>query len=193
MEHTEVFCPECSEETLHEILSNGINMVVKCQECGNIHRLPPVPEPVVLNIKAIVSREDTSSVCRCELLEDEEVSVGDYLVAESDDGEGAGVEVMSIETGDKRPERAVASKIDTLWTRVIDEVVVRVSVHDGKKTIPLYLKCEGDEKFIVRDVYNVTGIRFRIHHIRLRNGFTQKKEGKYEFANKIKRIYAYKA
>ncbi len=168
-------------------------MVVQCQVCMQTHRLQPIPEPVVLNVKTIVSKEATSIVCRCELEEEEEVSVGDYLIAESTDGEGTGVEVMSIESGDKRLERAVASKIDTLWTRAIDEVVVRFSVHDGKKTIPLYLKCEGDEKFIVRDVYIVQGIRLRIHHIRLRNGMTQKKDGKYEFANKIKRIYAYRA
>lgn len=192
MEQIDMFCTTCDDETEHDVLSRTTNQVIKCTICGTVSRIPVPKEPKIFQVKAIVSRENTSNVCRCELAEDEEVAVGDYLIAESDDGEGSGVEVMSIEYGDKRLEKSTGAKVDTLWTRVIDQVVVRFSVHDGWHTIPLYVKCEGDEKFVVGDVYTIKGVKARIGHIRMRNGSVTKRRGKFEVANTIKRVYAYR-
>ncbi|HWQ63705.1 MAG TPA: HVO_0476 family zinc finger protein [Methanospirillum sp.] len=187
-----MFCTTCDEETEHEVLSRTTNQVIKCTICGTVSRIPVPKEPALLQIKAIVSNEGASSVCKCEIAEDEEVAVGDYLIAESDDGEGTGIEVMSIESGDKRLTKSLGKDIDTLWTRVIDQVVVRFSVHDGWHTLPLYVRCEGDEKFVVGDVYVIKGVKSRIGHIRMRNGAVTKRRGKFEVANTIKRIYAYR-
>ncbi len=192
MDQIDMFCATCGEETEHEVLSRTTSQVIKCTECGTVSRIPVQKEPALLQIKAIVSKEGTSSVCRCEIAEDEEVVEGDFLIAESDDGEGTGVEVMSIESGDKRLSKALGKDIDTLWTRVIDQVVVRFSVHDGWHTLPLYVRCEGDEKFVVGDVYVIKGVKARIGHIRMRNGSVTKRRGKFEVANTIKRIYAYR-
>lgn len=192
MDQIDMFCTMCNEETEHEVLSRTQSQVIKCTECGTVSRIPVPKEPVLLQIKAIVSREESSTVCRCEIAEDEEVAVGDSLIAECDDGEGAGVEVMSIESGDKRPKKAIGADIDTLWTRVIDQVVVRFSVHDGWKTLPLYVRSEGDEKYVVGDVYVIRGVKARIGHIRMRNGSVTKRRGKFEVASTIKRIYAYR-
>lgn len=192
MESIEMFCATCDEETEHEILSRTQTQVIKCSVCGSVSRIPVPKEPVLHQIKAIVSQEGKSSVCRCEIAEDEEVSVGDYLIAECDDGEGSGVEVMSIESGDKRLDRATGDRITTLWTRVIDQVVVRFSVHDGWHTLPLYVRCEGDEKFVIGDVYSIKGVKARVGHIRMRNGSVTKRKGKFEVASTIKRVYAYR-
>lgn len=192
MDLIDMFCTTCDEETEHEVLSRTTNQVIKCTICGAVSRIPVPKEPALLQIKAIVSNEGASSVCRCEIAEDEEIAVGDYLIAESDDGEGTGVEVMSIESGDKRLSKSLGKNIDTLWTRVIDQVVVRFSVHDGWHTTPLYVRCEGDEKFVVGDVYVIKGVKSRIGHIRMRNGAVTKRRGKFEVANTIKRIYAYR-
>lgn len=192
MEQIDMFCTTCDYETEHEVLSRTTNQVIKCTECGSVSRIPVPKEPVMIQVKAIVSREDTSTVCRCELAEDELVTVGDSLIAECDDGEGAGVEVMSIESGDKRLDKAKGADIDTLWTRVIDQVVVRFSVHDGWVTLPLYVRCEGDEKFVAGDVYVIKGVKARIGHIRMRNGAVTKRRGKFEVASTIKRVYAYR-
>lgn len=192
MDPIDMFCATCDEETEHEILSRTTNQVIKCSECGAVSRIPVPKEPKLIQIKTIVSKENASSVCRCEIAEDEEVMVGDSLIAECDDGEGAGVEVMAIECGDKRLKKAVGADIDTLWTRVIDQVVVRFSVHDGWHTLPLYVRCEGDEKFVVGDVYVIKGVKARIGHIRMRNGAVTKRKGKFEVASTIKRVYAYR-
>ena len=192
MDLIDMFCSTCDDETEHEVLSRTQSQVIKCTICGTVSRVPVPKEPTLLQIKAIVSREETSTVCKCEIAEDEVVSVGDILVAECDDGEGAGVEVMAVESGDKRRSKATGAEIDTLWTRVIDQVVVRFSVHDGWQTLPLYVRSEGEEKFVVGDVYVIKGVKARIGHIRMRNGSVTKRRGKFEVASTIKRVYAYR-
>jgi uncharacterized Zn finger protein len=191
MDIIDVECPVCGTDTEHEVLRSEHNLVVKCTECGRVQTLQKPKEPALSFVKTIVSREDQSFVCRSEMYCTEEIAVGDHIVAECDDDQAFGVEIMSIECGDKRVSVAQADEIDTLWTRSIDEVVVRFSVHKGHKTTPLYLVCEGSKRFYVDEQYEVDGMRFRIHHIKLRNGSVCKRKGKFEPALTIKRIYAY--
>ncbi|NLV28176.1 MAG: hypothetical protein GXY48_13610 [Methanomicrobiales archaeon] len=192
MDLIEAYCSTCKEETEQEILSESRDLITRCTVCGLTSRrpLPPEPEPVI--VKTIVSRESDSYVAKAELMKGELIEVGDYIVAEKDDGEGAGVEIMSIEIKDKRVTKAIAEEIDTIWTRAIDEVIVRISVHDGKKTLPMYVACDGDDRFTIDEIVKIDNVRARIDHICLRNGMIQRRRGKYEVANKIKRVYAYR-
>lgn len=192
MDLIDEYCTTCKEETAQEILSESRDLILRCTVCGMTSRrpLPPDPEPVY--VRTIVSREDESSVGKAELLTGEEISVGDYIIAEDSEGEGSGVEVTAIEIGDKRVKRALAEEVGTLWARAIDEVIVRFSIHDGKRTLPFFVKCEGDDRFIVDEIVTIDNVRSRIDHICLRNGIVQRRKGKYEIANKIKRVYAYR-
>lgn len=192
MDLIEVYCSTCKEETEQEVLTESRDLITRCTVCGLTSRrpLPPEPEPVL--VKTIVSRESESFVGKAELMKGEQVEVGNYIVAEKDDGEGSGVEIMSIEVGDKRVNRALAEEINTIWSRAIDEVIVRISVHDGKKTVPMYVACDGDDRFTIDEVVSIDRVRARIDHICLRNGMIQRRKGKYEIANRIKRVYAYR-
>ncbi len=192
MDLVDAFCTTCKEETEQEVLSESRDLIIRCTVCGLTSRRPLPPEPEPVYVKAIVSREGESFVAKAELMKGEVVEVGDYIVAERDDGEGAGVEIMSLEVGDKRVQKAVAEEINTIWSRAIDEVIVRISVHDGKKTIPMYVACEGDDRFTIDDIVSIDRVRARIDHICLRNGMIQRRKGKYEVANRIKRVYAYR-
>lgn len=192
MDLVDAYCATCKGETEQEILSESRDLIIRCTVCGLTSRSPLPPEPEQVNVKTIVSREAESFVGKAELMEGEVVEVGDYIVAEKDDGEGAGVEIMSLEVGDKRVRKAVAEKIDTIWSRAIDEVVVRISIHDGKKTLPAYVSCEGDDRFTIDEIVTIDRVRARIDHICLRNGIIQRRKGKYEVANRIKRVYAYR-
>jgi len=183
-----VNCPECKDETEHEVLADTRDMLVRCTTCGHHQRLPKEKEPQALMIKAIVSREGTSKVCGIELAEEDECNVEDHLVAECGD-DAFGVEVTSIECGEKRVNRAKASDITTLWTRAIENVIVKVSIHDGRRTIPVYMECDGEQPFIVNDMYVASGKRFRISHLKLRDGPLMRKEGWKTVAHRIKRIY----
>jgi uncharacterized Zn finger protein len=82
--------------------------------------------------------------------------------------------------------------ITSLWTRVIEQVVVKISVHDGRKTIPLYRECEGEDPFVVGDVNTVQGKRFKITQLKLRDGPLMRKEGWKTVAHRIKRVYGYR-
>lgn len=189
------YCQVCKNMTEHEVLASSHLLVIRCSECETTRKVTPPKEPVTIRVKAIVSKEDQSQVCYAEFYEDEMLSVNDRIIAECSEEEGTGVEVLSIEIGDKRVNTAKASEITTIWTRVIDTVIVRVSVHDGKTTIPLFVPCEGDEQFIVGELYKggmKGSVRYRITHIKNRDGSIRKREGKYEPASKIKRIYGFR-
>lgn len=187
-----VLCPECREETEHEILAESRDRLVRCTACGHHHRIPWEKESEPVAIKTIVSREGTSITGSIEFDPDDECFVGDHLVAECGD-DAYGVEITAIECGERRPQRAKVNEISTLWSRTIDRVVVKVSIHDGRKTTPLYMECEGEDEFIVGEKYIVDGKRFNLSHIKLRDGPLMRKEGWKTIAHRIKRIYGYRA
>jgi len=181
-------CPECNDETEHEVIAESRDLLVRCTTCGHHQRVPKEREPQALMIKTIVSSEGTSKVCGIELAAEDECSVDDHLVAECGD-DAFGVEVTSIECGDRRPQRAKAADITALWTRAIEQVVVKISIHDGRKTIPVYMECDGESPFVVGEMYVVSGKRFKISHLKLRDGPLMRKEGWKTVAHRVKRIY----
>lgn len=186
----DIVCPVCKEECEHQVLREAAELVVQCSECGQVHRVPRPSEPEILTIKAIVSQETESTVCSVEMFDDETVSIGDRIAAECGD-EVFGVEVTGIEVGPKRVRRAAASEVTTIWTRGIEQVVVKASVHTGRTTIPLYQAADGEDEFIVGETYTLGGRRVRISHIKLRDGPVIRKEGWKTFARRVKRIYGY--
>jgi uncharacterized Zn finger protein len=181
-------CPECNDETEHEVVAESRDLLVRCTTCGHHQRVPKEREPQALMIKTIVSKEGTSRVCEIELAEDDECSVDDHLVAECGD-DAFGVEITAIEAGEKRVQRAKARDITTLWSRTIEQVVVKISIHDGRKTIPVYMECDGEQPFVVNEMYVVSGKRFKVSHLKLRDGPLMRKEGWKTVAHRVKRIY----
>ncbi|MDD3977888.1 hypothetical protein L1994_04095 [Methanomicrobium antiquum] len=190
--YAEFFCPLCNDEYEHDILKESGDLLVQCKNCGNIHHVEKLKEPGEIEVKTIISFEKESKKGIIELAEDEMISIEDMLVAETG-GEAVGVEVTSIEIDDKRVGSAYAADIDTIWTRSIDRVIIKVSYHDGRKTIPLYLEYEGDEDIIIGDIYQSGKYRYKVSHIKLRNGSMMRKDGWKAYARKIKRVYGVKS
>ena len=189
----EYFCPSCNEDTEHEILKESGSLLVRCLNCGHVHNVSREPEPKEIRVKAIISIERDSMKGTIELLEDERISVGDLLAAETEDGESLGVEVSSIEIDDKRVGNAMAADISTIWARVVDRVILKVSYHDGRDTIPLYVEYGGEEDIVIGETYRSGQYRYKVTHIKLRNGAMMRKEGWKAYARKIKRVYGTKA
>jgi uncharacterized Zn finger protein len=187
---TRMFCPECGREEEHQVLSKTRGWRVRCAACGTVRQIPEKKERPPLKVKAVVSEEDSSKVCIIELAGDEICRIGDHHVAACGE-EYIGVEISGIERGQQRVRRARAKDITTLWTRKIERVHVRVSVHDGKTTIPILLDVSGEEPFVVGEVYRHGNRRFRIANIKLRDGDSLRREGQKGVARRIKRIYAY--
>jgi len=186
----EFYCSECGYDVEHTLLSKGRQNRVKCAVCGTVHQITPEKEKIPLQIKAIVSEEGNSRICSIELAEDEICMIGDRYVAGCGD-DYIGVEITGIERGRQRARKARAKDITTLWTRKIEEVLVRVSVHNGKTTIPVMLPVSGEEPFVIGEVYRHGNRRFRLASIKLRDGGVLRKEGQKAVARRLKRIYGY--
>jgi uncharacterized Zn finger protein len=183
-------CPSCGEECEHLLVDDSRNPVVRCTLCGHTHRrVPPrEKEEEEIPVRAIVSQEWESRVCSIPLAPAERVAVGDFLAAECGE-EVYGVEVTSIESKGKRVKKARARDASTLWTRAIDQVVVRASVHKGWVTSPVSVACEGNEEFAVGESWTFGPLPFRITHLKLREGKVLRREGQRAPARAIKRIY----
>ena len=187
--HIPLPCPSCGEECEHELMGSARNPVARCTLCGHVHReVHPTEEEIP--VKVIVSCEGESRVCSVPLEPGETIAPGDRLAAECS-GEVFGVEVTSIESKGRRVKRAKARDILTLWTRAIDEVVVRASVHKGWVTRPVSVACGGDEEFAIGESWTFGPLPFRITHMKLRDGRVLRREGQTAPARSVKRIYGY--
>lgn len=186
----ELYCPECRQNVEHTVLSTSRQIRVRCAVCGTVHQITPQKEKPPLQVKTIVSEEGSSRICTIELAADEKCMIGDRYVAACGD-DFIGVEITGIERGLQRARKARARDITTLWSRKIEEVAVRVSVHDGRTTIPLLLRVPGEEPFVVGEIYRQGNRRFRVASIKLRDGGSLRKEGQKAVARRLKRIYGY--
>jgi uncharacterized Zn finger protein len=185
-----VYCPECRREQDHAVLAESRQTRVQCRVCGSVHQITPAKEQPPLLVKTIVSEEDTSRICNIELFAQEPCQIGDHHVAICGE-EYIGVEITAIERGQQRVRKARAKDITALWSRKIEEVLVRVSIHDGRATVPLILRVSGEEPFVVGEVYRAGNRRFRIAHMKMRDGAALRHEGQKGIARKIKRVYGY--
>ncbi len=180
-------CPVCLEETDFEILKEPPEAVVKCTVCGHVMRVT-LKEPKVLTVKAVVSYGNDSHTGSIELLEVDTISVGDYLVAEVGD-DSFSVEVTSIEENNARRQELPAEKIEVLWTRLVDQVIIRASLNKGAVTIPLYENVDGNKVYTIDHITSVGGKQFRVTRIKLRKGNVITRKDKSAEAYEIKRIY----
>ncbi|WP_242492541.1 HVO_0476 family zinc finger protein [Methanolobus psychrotolerans] len=191
-DEVEVVCPSCSPKmsVLHDVLKSGQNIVVQCQECGNIHPAK-IEKPKLFNIKVIISKGEASFTQMTRMTSEENVSVGDEIIV--DDGESDEVFpilVTAIESGDKRPEKANPAEINTIWGRAIDEVVVKIAVHRGKLTEALQKRVPGGYEFTVGKDETVDRTTVRIKKIKVRDGSLESRTGTTIEAKFIKRIFA---
>lgn len=180
-------CPVCGEETDFAILKNQPEAVVQCVECGHTMRIT-LKEPKSCMVKAIISHGSESIPAKIELIEGEMVRVGDFLVAEAGE-ETYNVEVLSIEENNARRDKMPAEKINTLWTRLVDLVIISASVNKGARTVPLYEQVDGETKYMVDSIATIAGKQFRVVRIKLRKGNMLMRKGKTAKAYEIKRIY----
>ena len=187
-----VWCPVCSGVQEHEILKKGKESLVRCTRCGHTHRIREEKMQRFL-VKTIVSTGEVSRVCFTELNKSGTYRVGDSVIAECGEEEEENVEVTGIELENRRVERAKGQDIRTLWTRAIQEVIVKISLHEGRITTPFYLRTGGDEVFTVEQDYIVEGHRLRISHIKLRNNRFLRREGEKTAAKAIRRIYGFQS
>jgi uncharacterized Zn finger protein len=181
----EIFCPECGDFTEHVTVKLGREHLVRCEVCGTVH--PARLERTRLaTLRVIISATDASERRTIAVPAEDILEVGGELLVDDGVGDVAMVEITSIElVGGRREEAARAGDVETLWTRAVDEVMVKVAVHRRGKTTPYSIRARGDEIFAVGDVRTAGGKRFRVEKIRLRDGRSLDRA----FAKEITRVW----
>ncbi|MBN2110082.1 MAG: hypothetical protein JW705_03205 [Methanosarcinaceae archaeon] len=191
-EEIEVVCPACSPkiEVPHDVLRTGQNIIVQCQECGDIH--PATMErPKNTDVKVIISRGEESFSCMHSMGSGDVVRVEDEMIIDDEkNDEVYPIIVTAIDTDGKRVNAAKAGDINTIWGRAIDEVIVRISVHKGKKTQSIEKRVPGGYEFTIGSDERVDRTDFRITKIRKRDGTFLSGKGSVVEAKDIRRIFA---
>ena len=188
-------CPACSEETVHEVLSPGGHATVRCTDCAHTHKTE-LTEPETTDVDVIVSQDGESWPTTYEVDPDDQLAVGDEFVVETTEAIQQ-VRVTAIERDDSRVKTAPADGAETVWTRVVDNVGVAVTVHsnDDQTAHSEKLYVPGDREFTVGDEQTAGDAEFEITAIQIRDGIegyqagTLDQGGDTVLAKDIKRLY----
>ena len=157
-----VDCPACSSRGPHEVLKTNGHATVRCLSCDHVHK-ERIHQPSTVEVRVVVSQGQESFSTRTTVRADEDIRVGDEFVLEADEGV-FGVEVTSVEVpedGDnRRVEEASADDAETVWTRVVDNVGVPVTLHTDDDTVSRRMDVPGDYSFVVGERETVDGEEF---------------------------------
>ena len=186
-----VECPDCGEETLHEVLKgrlgkdgSTLEATLRCQECGRVHPAV-VREGRTIRVPVIVSDRKESRRAEVELPEDEELQVEDEL--QLDD---LPIIISSLEREGARVSRALAKDVTAIWAKRFDKVHVKVSINDVHKTIPAEVDALPEEEFFIGDLMTIGRYDVVITQIKTRDAMARRGA---VMARDIVRIYAKRA
>ncbi|AGB15090.1 putative Zn-finger protein [Halovivax ruber XH-70] len=196
-------CPSCSPavETVHEVLSpGGGSLTVRCGDCGHVHKIQPTSEAEV-TLDVVVSQGGESTAANVTTPADETIAVGDEFLLETE-AMLATVRVTSVELdGHRRRESAPAEKVETVWTREVDNVAVNVTIHPGDGTHDesraTTIHVPGDYELTVGEVETFGEDEFEIDAVVVRgdaDGYNRdryEQEGDTVFAKDTKRVYGW--
>ncbi|MFA9516811.1 HVO_0476 family zinc finger protein [Halopenitus sp. H-Gu1] len=200
-ERVGLVCPSCSttEPTVHEVLNPGGAATVRCTECGHTHKTR-IPEPETVELDIVVSQDDESFSTTMEVPADTYTEVGGEFIVDTPDAL-LQARVTGIEVGDeRRVEEANVEEIETLWTRAIDNVSVKVTLHpadgDRETTRALTVNVPGDYEFEVGKTETFGTEEFTVEGIQIRENAPEYRfdkldhSGDVAFAKDVKRLYA---
>ncbi len=179
-------CPNCGKDVEQEILSyketkNGREYLLRCTECGYTYK-KEIKEAKMKELKVIWSWKGESEVRKFSTFEDEILRVGDEITVN-----GINSLITAIDSNGKRVEKAMAEDIDTLWAKRFDEVIVKVSINRGERTLSGEITADPHEEFYIGDIVEVNGINGVIHRIKTTERFVHRGGA---LARDIVRIYA---
>ena len=201
-ERIAVACPACAPdgETVHEVLKPGGQATVRCTECGHVHKTTIEREREV-TLDTVVSQGGESYTTTVDAPAGEELVEGDEFIVETPEAIQQ-VRVTSLDVGgDRRVESAAAGDVSTVWTRVVDNVSVNVTVHPGEddgredESRSLTLHVPGDYEFTVGETESFGDEEFSIEGVHVRDDAPEYRfdkldhDGDTVFAKDAKRVY----
>ena len=192
-------CPACSPDTpvVHELLKSGGQATVRCGDCGHVHKTR-LEEPTTEQRDVIVSQDDESFSTTTEIPSEEQLAVGEEFVLDTPEALLT-VRITSLEVQGGRTDEADVSDIRTVWTRVVGNVAVDVTLNPtggNDETRGIELRVPGDYEFTVGEREDLADESFTVKGIHLRAdaegyGFEHlDHEGDMAFAKDVNRVYA---
>lgn len=200
-ERVAVTCPSCSPgvEVVHEVIKSGGQATVRCTDCEHVHKTT-VSRTETRSTNVIVSQDGDSTTATVEAPADEEIAVGEEFIVDTDEAILT-VRITSLEVGtEQRADSAPVREVETIWTRVVDNVKTDVTMHpadgrhDATKSIEMYVP--GDYEFTVGEQEKAGDDRFTVTGLQVREdargyGFSKlDHDGDMAFAKDVKRVYA---
>ena len=192
-------CPSCSPDApvVHEVLNPGGQATVRCGECSHVHKTR-IEEPKTVACDVIVSQEGESFSSATDVPVGERLAVGEEFVLDTPEALLT-VRITSLEVQGGRTDEATVEDIETVWTRVVGNVAVDVTLNPsggGDETRGIELRVPGDYEFTVGEREDLADETFTVKGIHLRSdaegyGFDRlDHEGDMAFAKDVNRVYA---
>jgi len=188
-------CPVCESESYEVLKSKGKHskeLLLKCEECGNIYRETIVREKPV-DVRIIVSEFEKSEKEFVKLYPDEELIVDEILNVG-----GKEVAINSIETkSSARVYRSPVSDIETIWASSMDMPArVGISVDFGGRIISKKVDIDRDFEFTVGDIVKLGNLIFKIISLKtierkLRKGFARASVTKRVYGRPLEEVVRY--
>ena len=188
-------CPVCESESYEVLKSKGKHskeLLLKCEECGNIYRETIVREKPV-DVRIIVSEFEKSEKEFVKLYPDEELIVDEILNVG-----GKEVAINSIETkSSARVYRSPVSDIETIWASSMDMPArVGISVDFGGRIISKKVDIDRDFEFTVGDIVKLGNLIFKITSLKtierkLRKGFARASVTKRVYGRPLEEVVRY--
>lgn len=170
-------CPVCESESYEILKSKGKHskeLLLKCEECGNIYRETIIREKPV-DVRIVISEFEKSKKAFVKLYPDEVLMVDDILDL---DGKEVAVNSIEIKTS-ARVYRSQVSDIETIWASSMDiPARVGISVDFGGRIISKKVDVDRDFEFTVGDIVKMGNLIFKITSMKtierkLRKGFAK--------------------
>jgi uncharacterized Zn finger protein len=178
-------CPACESEYYEILKSKGKHskeLLLKCEECGNVYKEIIVQEKPV-DVRIVTSEFESSKKGFIKLYPDEELMVGDNL-----EFENKKVEITSIETKrGGRAKKSTVNDINTIWASSLDiPARVGISIDYGGRILSWKVDVDRDFEFHIGDIIKVENRILKVNSIKtierkVRKGFAR--------ANVAKRVY----
>lgn len=178
-------CPVCSSKS-HEILKSkgktSKELLLQCNECGNVFRETIITEKPVER-RVVVSEYEKSHKKFIKIYPNEIVRVEDIL-----DLDGRPAQVSSVENKrGGRVQQSPVTEIETIWAYYIDiPARVGISVDFGGRILSRKVEVDREFEFTVGDIVKLENLLFKIKAMKtlerkMRKGFAK--------AWVIKRVY----
>ena len=170
-------CPVCESESYEILKSKGKHskeLLLKCEECGNVYRETIIREKPV-DVRIVISEFEKSKKAFVKLYPDEVLMVDDILDL---DGKEVAVNSIEIKTS-ARVYRSQVSDIETIWASSMDiPSRVGISVDFGGRITSKKVDVDRDFEFTVGDIVKMGNLIFKINSLKtierkLRKGFAK--------------------